>query len=38
MSVRFAWYDLWMGIYIDRKECAIYMCPLPCIVVRFAVR
>lgn len=27
----FRWYDLWIGLYIDRQGCALYICPLPCI-------
>lgn len=35
MTVRFsfAWYDLWVGVYIDRKNRRIYACPLPCLLV-----
>lgn len=33
----FAWYDLWIGAYWDRKQHALYVLPVPClgIVVRF---
>ena len=33
MTIRplFAWYDLWVGIYIDRKGRRLYVLPLPCI-------
>jgi hypothetical protein len=36
MSVRvfFAWYDLWVGAYFDRKARALYVCPLPMLVIR----
>jgi hypothetical protein len=36
MSARlmFAWYDLWIGAYWDRRERVLYICPLPCVVVR----
>lgn len=27
----FAWYDLWVGVYIDRTKRTIYVLPLPCI-------
>lgn len=33
VSVKFAWYDLWVGAYIDRKNRVLYVCPLPCILV-----
>jgi hypothetical protein len=33
MSVRpiFAWYDLWIGVYVDRARRRVYVLPLPCI-------
>jgi|TARA_R100000049_G_C1957802_1_gene122020 hypothetical protein len=33
MKIRplFAWYDLWIGIYVDRPKKRIYILPLPCI-------
>ncbi len=30
----FAWYDLWVGAYYDRKERCLYICLLPCCVVQ----
>lgn len=32
MSIRFifAWYDLWIGAYYDRKGRALYLLPIPC--------
>ncbi len=35
MSVRFAWYDLWVGAYIDRERRRLYVCPLPCLLLTF---
>lgn len=39
MKVRFifAWYDLWVGAFWDRKTRQLYVLPVPCcgIVVRF---
>lgn len=29
-----AWYDLWIGIYFARKDRAVYICPLPCCVIK----
>lgn len=26
----FAWYDLWIGIFIDRKHRRLYILPVPC--------
>jgi hypothetical protein len=25
----FAWYDLWIGVFIDTKKKAVYIFPLP---------
>lgn len=27
----FRWYDLWVGVYLDRKNRVVYICPLPTI-------
>lgn len=29
IRLMFAWYDLWMGAYYDRKARALYVFPLP---------
>lgn len=29
-----AWYDLWMGIYVDVPQRRVYVFPLPCIGIR----
>ena len=40
MTVRpiFAWYDLWIGAFWDRKGRRLYILPLPCvgIVIQFS--
>lgn len=33
IKVKFAWYDLWIGAYIDRKNRVLYACPLPCLLI-----
>ncbi len=33
MRVRFAWYDLWIGAYIDRTNRVVYICPLPTLLL-----
>lgn len=25
----FRWYDLWIGVYIDRKNATVYIFPIP---------
>jgi hypothetical protein len=27
----FAWYDLWIGVFIDRAKRRVYILPLPCL-------
>ena len=29
----FAWFDLWVGVYIDRPGRRVYVLPLPCVGV-----
>lgn len=33
VRLRFAWYDLWVGAYVDRKNRVLYVCPLPCLLI-----
>ncbi len=37
VSFLFAWYDLWVGAFWDRKSRKLYILPVPCvgIVVQF---
>jgi len=32
----FAWYDLWIGAYWDRRSRVLYVLPLPCVGVRIS--
>lgn len=25
----FRWYDLWIGVFVDTKKSAVYICPVP---------
>ena len=34
----FRWYDLWIGVYIDRPHKTIYVCPLPMVGVKIKWR
>jgi hypothetical protein len=40
MSVKpiFAWYDIWVGLYWDRKGRKLYVLPVPCLgfVIEFS--
>ena len=29
-----AWYDLWIGLFIDRKKRIAYLCPFPMIGIK----
>lgn len=29
-----AWYDAWVGVFIDRPKRRVYVFPLPCIGLR----
>jgi hypothetical protein len=30
----FAWYDMWTGLFVDKKKEIIYVCVLPCLVIK----
>jgi len=34
LRIFFAWYDLWVGAYWDRDKRALYVCPIPTVVIR----
>lgn len=38
MTVKFAWYDLWIGAFYDRKARLLYVCPLPCLLFTFDLK
>ena len=37
IELLFAWYDFWVGIYLDRKNRALYMFPLPMLGVKVSL-
>jgi len=38
ISFSFLWYDFWIGFYYDRDNRAVYICPLPCCVIKIKLR
>lgn len=38
ISFQFLWYDLWVGVFVDRKKLALYLCPLPCCVFKVQLK
>jgi len=29
LKISFAWYDLWIGLFVDTNKKKLYFCPLP---------
>jgi len=38
ISFKFAWYDLWIGIFYDAKKKIIYICPLPTLLLIIKIK
>lgn len=38
VSLIVAWYDLWIGVFIDRPKRTIYILPVPCFGVKVTWR
>jgi hypothetical protein len=38
ISLSFKWYDLWIGLYIDRKNHKLYICPLPTVLITIDIK
>ena len=35
-SLKFLWFDFWIGAFYDRVKRVLYVCPLPCVVLKFS--
>lgn len=35
ISIKFIWFDIWVGVFIDLKKRHVYVAPFPCIVIIF---
>ncbi|MAZ56194.1 hypothetical protein CL653_00170 [bacterium] len=33
ICLSFAWYDLWLGVFVDKQNHKLYICPLPTILI-----
>jgi hypothetical protein len=36
-KIFFAWYDFWIGMFWDSKKKFLYICLLPCVVIRIRI-
>lgn len=41
VSVNWRWYDLWVGLFIDKRHLPLvkkyYICPFPCLLITLEV-
>jgi len=37
ISISFAWYDLWVGVFIDKQKRKIYICPIPTLLLTISL-
>lgn len=35
LTVLFAWYDIWVGVFIDTAKRAVYVFPIPMVGIKF---
>jgi hypothetical protein len=38
ISFFFTWYNMWIGAHYDRSKHILYICPLPCCVIRIRLK
>lgn len=38
IRVYFAWYDLWIGLFVDVKKRRLYLCLLPTLVIELTLQ
>lgn len=38
VKIIFAWYDLWIGVFVDTKKRMLYLFPVPCIGIVFTFK
>ena len=38
VRAKFAWYDIWVGVFWDRKSRILYVCPLPMLLIEIHTR
>ncbi|NHF62250.1 hypothetical protein [Microcella pacifica] len=38
VTLSFLWFDIWVGVFIDRAKRTVYVCPFPCVVLKFEPR
>lgn len=37
ISIRFIWYDFWVGFYYDRMKRVLYFCPIPMLAIKIKI-
>ncbi len=33
VKISFAWYDLWIGIFVNTDKRRLYICPIPTLLI-----
>lgn len=37
VKLSIAWYDIWVGVFIDKEKRRLYICPIPCVLVTIKI-